>query len=149
LLDGLGVLLDAEPDMDVVARVTDGPAAIRASTDLAPDVVVMDLRMPVVDGIAATRQILAALPNTRVIALSADGHRRAVDGMVRAGACGYITKQRAYTELVLAIRTVMQGKIYLSSEAAAMVASGSVSAPSPPKGASPLSIDSFDRQSTP
>jgi two-component system, chemotaxis family, protein-glutamate methylesterase/glutaminase len=128
-LDGLRLLLESEPDMAVVSSIEDGAAAIRVASELAPDVVVMDIRMPGIDGVEATRQILAALPVTRVVALSAESDARTVDGMLRAGACGYLTKQRAFGELVDAIRSVMQGRIYLSHEVARMVTAGAVAAP--------------------
>lgn len=129
VLDGLRVLLEGEPDIAVVSRSEDGASAIRAAAELAPDVVVMDIRMPGVDGIEATRQILAAAPATRVVALSAESDPRSIDGMLRAGAAGYLTKQRAFGELVQAIRTVMTGKVYLSVDVARMVASGLVAPP--------------------
>jgi two-component system, NarL family, invasion response regulator UvrY len=129
VLDGLGVLLDGEPELALVCKAQDGATAVRAALELAPDVVVMDIRMPGIDGIAATSQILAAAPATRVIALSAESDLRSVNGMLQAGASGYLTKHRAFGELVEAIRTVMQGRIYLSREVARMVASGAVKPP--------------------
>jgi two-component system chemotaxis response regulator CheB len=129
VLDGLRVLLDGEPDITVVSKTEDGATAIRAAAELAPDVVVMDIRMPGIDGIEATRQILASSPDTRVVALSAETDARSVDGMLRAGAVGFLTKQRAFGELVQAIRAVLQGKIYLSKEVARLVTSGAVAPP--------------------
>lgn len=131
VLEGLRVLLEGEPDLLVVASVEDGAAAVRMSRELSPDVVVMDIRMPGVDGVEATRQILAHAPSIRVVALSAESDTRSVDGIFRAGAAGYLTKQRAFAELVQAIRGVMQGKIYLSREIARLVARGLVAPPSP------------------
>jgi two-component system chemotaxis response regulator CheB len=131
VLDGLGVLLEGEPDLLVVSKVEDGATAIRLAAELAPDVVVMDIRMPGLDGIAATREILMSAPATRVLALSAEGDPRTVDEMLRAGASGYLTKQRAFGELVQAIRMVMQGKLYLSQEVGRMVTAGAITPPSP------------------
>jgi DNA-binding NarL/FixJ family response regulator len=131
VLDGLRVLLDGEADMTVVAGAEDGFTAVEAAAALAPDVVVMDIRMPGLDGVEATRQILASAPSTKVVALSSDSDARAVDGILRAGATGYLTKHRAFGELVQAIRTVMKGKVYLSREVASMVTAGSVTAPAP------------------
>jgi two-component system chemotaxis response regulator CheB len=129
VLDGLRVLLETERDVSVVSHVDDGATAIRAAAELHPDVVVMDIRMPGVDGIEATRQILASAPATRVVGLSAQSDQQSAAGMFAAGACGYLTKHRAYGELVDAIRTVMRGKIYLDQEVARLVASGAVAPP--------------------
>jgi two-component system chemotaxis response regulator CheB len=131
VLDGLGVLLEGEPDLRVVSKVEDGAAAIRIAAELAPDVVVMDIRMPGLDGVAATREILMSAPATSVLALSAEGDPGTVDAMLRAGALGYLTKQRAFSELVQAIRTVIEGKPYLSQEVARMVTAGIVTPPRP------------------
>lgn len=129
VLDGLGVLLEGEPDMNVVSKVGDGEHAVQAAREFSPDVIVMDIRMPGIDGLEATRQIVAANPHTRVIALSAESDPRTVDGILRAGASGYLTKQRAFGELVQAIRAVTEGRIYLSDEIARMVVSGAVASP--------------------
>jgi DNA-binding NarL/FixJ family response regulator len=129
VLDGLRVLLETERDISVVSDVEDGATAIRAAAELQPDVVVMDIRMPGVDGVEATRQILASAPDTRVVGLSAQSDQHSAARMFAAGACGYLTKHRAYGELVQAIRTVMRGKIYLGQETAQLVASGAVAPP--------------------
>jgi two-component system chemotaxis response regulator CheB len=130
VLDGLCVLLETERDISVVSHVEDGAMAIRAAAELQPDVVVMDIRMPGLDGIEATRQILASTPATRVVVLSAESSQQSAARMFAAGACGYLTKHRAYGELVQAIRTVMRGKIYLEPEVAQLVASGAIAPPS-------------------
>jgi DNA-binding NarL/FixJ family response regulator len=132
VLDGLRVLLESEPGLLVVASVEDGASAIQKAAELAPDVVVMDIRMPGVGGIEASRRILANAPDTRIVALSAESDIRSVDGMFKAGATGYLTKHRAFGELVEAIRAVMQGKVYLSREVARLAAGGYVSSPAQP-----------------
>jgi two-component system, chemotaxis family, protein-glutamate methylesterase/glutaminase len=131
VLDGLRVLLESEPDLRVVAHTEDGAAAIEAAIELEPDAVVMDIRMPGIDGIESTRQILAKHPHIHVIALSAENEPAYIDRMLQAGAAGYLTKHRAFDDLVTAIHTVMNGKPYLSPEVARLVKSGSVS---PPRG---------------
>jgi two-component system chemotaxis response regulator CheB len=132
VLDGLRVLLETERDLSVVSHVEDGAAAIRAAAELQPDVVVMDVRMPGIDGVEATRQILASAPATCVVGLSAESDRQSAARMLAAGACGYLTKHRAYGELVQAIRTVVRGKVYLGQEVARLVASGAVAPPVAP-----------------
>ncbi|MDQ3364543.1 MAG: response regulator transcription factor [Myxococcota bacterium] len=129
VLDGLRVLLEGEADIEVVGKAEDGAAAIRIAAELTPDVVVMDIRMPGLDGVEATREIRRRSPDTRVIALSAESDPQTVDRMLRAGASGYLTKQRAYGELVQAIRAVMNGTLYLTPEVARLIASGTLAAP--------------------
>jgi two-component system chemotaxis response regulator CheB len=129
VLDGLRVLLESEPDLHVVAHTEDGAAAIEAAVELEPDAVVMDIRMPGIDGIESTRQILDKHPDIRVIALSAENDPVYIDRMLRAGAAGYLTKHRAFDDLVTAIHTVMEGKPYLSPEVARLVKSGKVTPP--------------------
>jgi chemotaxis response regulator CheB len=129
VLDGLAVLINGEPDMTVVSATDDGASVIRLAAELAPDVVVMDIRMPPPDGIEATRQIVAQSQETRVVALSAENDPLAIDAVLRAGACGYVSKQRAFGELVQAIRTAVDGKVYLSPEVGRMVIAGAVAPP--------------------
>jgi two-component system chemotaxis response regulator CheB len=137
ILDGLRVLLDAEPDMTVVAAAEDGAIAVRQAREHAPDVIVMDIRMPGFDGVEATRQILACVPSAKVLALSADTATDSVNGIFRAGACGYLTKHHAFTELAVAIRSVIRGKVYLSSEVAQLVTRGFVTPPLPSRMVTP------------
>jgi len=111
---GLVALLTAEETFEVVGEADDGRAAEQMASQLQPDVVVMDLRMPNLNGIDATRQILGESPKTKIIGLSANSDSRSATEMLRAGASGYVFKQSAFEELATAIRTVMQGEIYLS-----------------------------------
>jgi DNA-binding NarL/FixJ family response regulator len=110
---GLRGLLVAEADFDVVGEADDGRRAVALARDLSPDVVVMDVGMPDLNGIEATRQILAERPATRVVALSMHTDRRFVGEMMRAGAVAYLAKDCAYEELVTAIRAVTAGEVYL------------------------------------
>ena len=119
--DGLSALIDREPDMSVVGEADNGRQAVRAVQDLAPDVVIMDISMPDLNGIDATRQILAASPATRVIALSMYSDRRYVEGMLSAGVSGYLVKSCAFDELVQAILAVVGGRAYLSPNIAEIV----------------------------
>jgi DNA-binding NarL/FixJ family response regulator len=111
---GLRALLQAEPDLKVVGEANQGRTAVEMVHSLSPDVVVMDLRMPDMNGIEATRQLAAASPDAKVIGLSANGDRQSVVEMLRAGAKGYVLKESAFEELSQAIHMVMRNKIYLS-----------------------------------
>jgi DNA-binding NarL/FixJ family response regulator len=119
--DGLRTLLDAQPDLSVVAVAHDGATAVRLAREHAPDVAVLDVAMPELNGIDATRQLLSERPALRVIALSMHSDRRYVTGMLAAGAAGYLLKDSAFEELAQAIRTVLAGRVYLSPGIAGIV----------------------------
>lgn len=125
---GLRMLLDAEPDLRVVGEAGDGSGVLDLARSHAPNVVVMDVTMPGVDGIEATRRLLAELPDTRVVALSVHAGQRFVGDMLRAGARGYVLKESAPEELVTAIRAVARGDTYLSPSVAGGVVSRFVEA---------------------
>lgn len=110
---GLKVLLEKEPDMEVVGEAEDGPSSVKMAKQLAPHVILMDIKMPDLNGIEATRQILSDLPDVKIIALSMYPDQRFVTNMLRSGARGYILKDCAFEELTQAIRTVMANKTYL------------------------------------
>jgi DNA-binding NarL/FixJ family response regulator len=112
--EGLRSLLEKQPDLEVVADADDGRRAIELVRELCPDVVVMDITMPRLGGIEATRQITGEFPAVKVIALSIHSRRRFVADMLRAGASGYILKECLFDELVQAIRAVSEGGRYLS-----------------------------------
>ncbi len=111
---GLRILLEAEPDMEVLAEADNGRKVLKMAHELLPDVIIMDLSMPELNGIEATRQILADAPGVRIIALSMHSDSLFVLNMIRAGASGYLLKDCALEELVKAIRTVVNHKTYLS-----------------------------------
>ncbi|MCK9376339.1 MAG: response regulator transcription factor [Syntrophobacterales bacterium] len=111
---GLRILLEAEPDMEVLAEADNGRKVLKMAQELLPDVIIMDLSMPELNGIEATRQILAESPGVRIIALSMHSDSLFVLNMIRAGASGYLLKDCALEELVKAIRTVVNQKTYLS-----------------------------------
>lgn len=111
--EGLRSLLEAEPDIHVVGEAGDGREAIALARELQPDVVIMDIAMPLLNGVEATRQIVPELAQTRVIMLSVYADRRFVAEALRAGATGYVAKDCAYEELVRAVRAVVVGKTYL------------------------------------
>ena len=107
-------LLEVESSFKVVADVGDGEEAVRMALELKPDIIVMDITMPNLDGPGATRRILAQLPKTRIIALSMHTHHQFVSIMLNAGASGYILKSCQAKELIAAIRLVAAGKSYFS-----------------------------------
>jgi len=119
--NGLRSLIEKEHDIDVIAEAGNGREAVRIALEMAPEVVIMDIAMPDLNGIEATRQIIAALPGTKVIALSMHADKRYVMEMLKAGASGYILKDNAYEELASAIRTAMGNRTYLSPQVAEIV----------------------------
>jgi len=111
---GLRSLLDAEADMDVIGEAGDGKEAIELVGQLKPHIVVMDIGMPVLNGLEATRRIIKKHPDTRVLILTMHTNEEYVFEILQAGASGYIIKKAAPTELVAAIRAVKQGESFLS-----------------------------------
>jgi NarL family two-component system response regulator LiaR len=115
---GLGAVLMAHDDMDLVGEARNGEEAVRLCKSLKPDVVLMDLMMPVMDGVTATRLIHENQPEIRVIALTSFSDREWVEGALKAGAAGYLLKTVSATELIDAIRAAEAGRTSLSPEAA-------------------------------
>jgi DNA-binding NarL/FixJ family response regulator len=107
--EGLRILLDLEPDLEVVGEVGDGRAAVEIFPELLPDVTLMDIRMPEMDGVEATRRILTHHPGARVIILTTFDDDEYVFEGIRAGALGYLLKAASGEELATAIRTVAKG----------------------------------------
>jgi len=124
--DGLRSLFEKQPDISVIAEASDGWQAIEYAKKLSPDVVLMDVNLPRLNGIEATTELSKSSPNTKIIALSMRCDKQVIGDMLRAGASGYLQKDVAFRELARAIRTVMQGRIYLSPVAAEMVVDGFV-----------------------
>jgi DNA-binding NarL/FixJ family response regulator len=119
--DGLALILRSQPDVEIVGQAADGEAALALAAELRPDVIVMDVGMPRLNGIEATHRLLAEQPAVRVIALSALADRRYVVGMLRAGAAAYVVKSAAGDELCRALRAAVNGKKFISAEVAALV----------------------------
>lgn len=112
--EGLKSLLLKQHDVDVLGEAADGRAAVRLISDTQPQLVLMDVAMPELNGIEATRQALAAAPGVRVLPLSMHADSRFVTQMLQAGAAGYMLKDCAFDELAVAIESVMSGQVYLS-----------------------------------
>lgn len=119
--EGLRALIGQEVDMEIVGEADNGTAAIELARELKPDVIIMDVAMTGMNGIEATRQIKAEMPDLKIVALSAYDNREYVMGMVKAGVSGYLLKDCAFEDLVRAIRTILQNKSYLSPDAAKVV----------------------------
>ena len=119
--EGLKHLVEAQSDFEVVATVGDGREAVRTAKETAPDVVLMDLSMPELNGADATRAIIDERPECRVIVLSMYAEREYVRRALKAGATGYVVKRSAAKELVDAIRAVHAGQRYLSPRVADVV----------------------------
>lgn len=123
---GLRSLLDAEPDIEVIGEAENGRKTVQMVRELLPDVVVMDVTMPDLNGIEATRQILAEFPQVKIIALSMHHHEQFVTGMLTAGASGYLLKDCSVEELAAAVRAATRGDVYLSPGVASVVIRGYV-----------------------
>jgi two-component system, NarL family, response regulator NreC len=112
---GLRAVLDSEPDMQVVGEAVDGPSSVERTLVLQPDVVVMDIALGETSGLAATREIRARSPQTRVLVLTMHENEEYLRQMLDAGATGYLIKKASGTELALAIRAVQRGELYVYS----------------------------------
>ncbi|MHC4479887.1 MAG: response regulator [Planctomycetota bacterium] len=118
---GLTALLEDLDGMEVVGEAGDGREALELARELAPDIVLMDVTMPNLNGVEATRQIAEAVPGAKVIALSIHSDRQFIQEMLRAGAAAYVRKGSSVRELSAAIRSVVQGHTYLCPEATDVV----------------------------
>lgn len=117
--DGLRTILASEPDLEVVGEAGDGHEAVELAVRARPDVVLMDVRMPGLDGVAATRRIREAAPSCRVVILSTYGEEELLLGGLRAGAAGYLLKDTPAEELVRAVRAAARGEVQLQPPGAA------------------------------
>ena len=116
--DGLRVLLEKQPDIEVAGEAENGRMAVRMARELPADMVIMDIGMPDLNGIDATREIVASVPGVKVIALSMHSDKVFVGEMFKAGASAYLLKHCAFEELAQAIRVVSSGQFYLSPQIA-------------------------------
>jgi NarL family two-component system response regulator LiaR len=138
--EGLRMFLASDPDLEVVGEATDGADAVEQARQMRPDVVLMDLLMPVMDGIAATRVIRRELPETEVLALTSVLESASVVEAIRAGAIGYLLKDTQAFELRKAIKAAAAGQVQLSPQASAYLL-GAVRMPEMPEPLTPREMD--------
>ena len=121
---GLRLLIDGEPDMKVISEASDGESAIQRAVALKPDVIVMDISMPGMNGLTATKKLKALQPDAAIVTLTRHADDAYLQELLRAGVSGYVLKQSAPTELLQAIRAVAGGGQYLDSSLTARVTAG-------------------------
>ena len=119
--DGLRSMIEPQRGMEIVGEARDGQRAVALAHELKPDVILMDVSMPELNGIEATRKIIADQPAAKIIMLSMHSDRRYVIEALRSGARGYLLKDSAFDEVVAAIRECISGKVYLSTQIANIV----------------------------
>jgi DNA-binding NarL/FixJ family response regulator len=122
--DGLKTLIEIQADLRVIGEATNGRDAVSTAAELRPDVVVMDISMPDMNGVEAARRIHVARPETRIVMLSMHGNAEHVYRALEAGATGYLLKESAGNELVAAIRAVHAGRRYLTEKVNELVIAG-------------------------
>jgi two-component system response regulator NreC len=125
--EGIKMLVNAQLDMQVVGEASNGAAAIIKVREMHPDVVVMDISMPEMNGLKATRRLKAEFPDVRILTLTRHADDSFLEQLIGAGASGYVLKQSAPAELINAIRTVGDGNAYLDSSLTGKVMGGYVS----------------------
>ena len=131
--EGMCALLRRRPDVEVVGQAADGRQAVRLVKELAPDVVIMDIGMPNLNGIEATRQMVADNPKLKVMALSTHSDGAIVAKMLKAGASGYMLKDSAFAELMTGIDAMARGNTYLCTKIARVIFSDYVNMLTNPK----------------
>jgi DNA-binding NarL/FixJ family response regulator len=121
---GLKLLIDGQPDMKVVAEASDGAAALQQALEVKPDVVVMDISMPGMNGLVATRKLRKAWPDAAIVTLTRHGDDAYLQELLRAGVASYVLKQSATNELLQAIRAAAAGRQYVDTTLTPRVTAG-------------------------
>lgn len=111
--EGLKMIVNAQPDMEVIGEAGNGSAAIKLARELAPDIVVMDISMPELNGLKATKKLKQLCPNIKILTLTRHTDDAYLQQLIQAGSSGYVLKQSSPTELIRAIYTISEGKNYL------------------------------------
>lgn len=133
---GLQMLLNAQPDIEVIGEAVDGAQAVAQAGRLQPDVILMDITMPGMDGLAATKDIRKLSPGAKVLALTMHDDAEYLRQMLRAGASGYVVKRAADVELTTAIRAVHRGEIFIYPSVARGVVEDYLDGQTPARGGS-------------
>lgn len=144
--EGLRTMLSKQPGTEIVGEANNGRMAVRLAHELSPDLVIMDIGMPELNGMDATRQIRAELPRTKVLAVSMHADRQYVAGMLSAGASGYVVKDSAFAELAQAIQVVMSGGRYLSPDVIGVVVDDYVQRLAPAPGSAVAKLSERERE---
>lgn len=144
--DCLKPLINKQPDMEVVGEALNGRMVVELAKKLNPNVVIMDIAMPDLNGIEATRQIITKCRGVKVITLSMNSDKRYVTGMLSAGASGYLTKSCSFEELVRAVRIVAANRTYLSSDISDIVIKESLSRSSTGKASASFNLTMRERE---
>lgn len=121
VVEGLRSLIEKTRDLTVVAEAATGREAVKLAQERHADIVIMDINLPDMNGIEATRQLLSVMPHVKVIGLSMHSDKRYVKGMLRAGACGYIVKADIFDDVLKAIEAAAKGRFYLSPRITGLV----------------------------
>jgi DNA-binding NarL/FixJ family response regulator len=124
---GLSQALKSEGDMEIVGYAENGYRAVEVARELSPDVIIMDIAMPELNGIEASRQILKSSPNIKILALSMHSNKKFIHEMFKTGAVGYLLKDCEYSELINAIRIVMRNMTYMSPSISGVVVDNYIS----------------------
>ncbi|HEX8369409.1 MAG TPA: response regulator transcription factor [Pyrinomonadaceae bacterium] len=122
--EGLKLIVNAQSDMEVIAEANNGSAAIKLARELSPDIVVMDISMPELNGLKATKKLKQVCPNVKVLTLTRHTDDAYLQQLIQAGASGYVLKQSAPSELIRAIHAISEGKSYLDPALANKVMGG-------------------------
>jgi DNA-binding NarL/FixJ family response regulator len=138
--EGIKLLINSQPDMEVISEVGDGSAAVKAAQKLLPDVVVMDVSMPKLNGLKATKRLKQTAPDIKILTLTRHTDDAYLEQLIQSGASGYVLKQSAPTELIRAIRDVASGKNYLDPALTSKVFGGYASRLSHLRGESKASL---------
>jgi DNA-binding NarL/FixJ family response regulator len=144
--DGLRTLFERKPDIEIVGEASNGRLAVRLARELAPHLVIMDIGMPELNGMEATRQILSEMPGVKVLAVSMHADRQYVAGMLSAGASGYVLKDSAFAELAEAVQVVMGGGRYLSRDVVGVVVDDYVQRVAPAPGTALARLSERERE---
>jgi two-component system response regulator NreC len=137
LREGLRALISSQEDLEVVGEAGDGREAVRQVEDLTPDLILMDLSMPKMNGIEAIREIRRRIPDTRILALTVHKTEEFILEVLQAGADGYIPKDASSNELMMAIRSVLMGKRYLCPSVSRVVIEGYLESRRTPESSTP------------